>query len=195
MFMRRTLVLMITLTAAATLLAGDDATNPHGLMTLAAKQAWITLQRDLEKLDAQYQRDRQARINKALVELETAKAKAAQAANADEIVRIDRAISRLGELSGPVRFTNDLASKINGSQWVGNELGSFEIMANGQVRRSWISGDAEWKQVKSDTIEVRFPTGDGPHWIITFDPTWKFCLSVHRRANGGFFPPTAWQRQ
>lgn len=102
----RTLTFVILFTLAATLLAGDDANNPHDLKTLAARQAWISLQRDLEKLDAQYQRDRQARINKAIVELETAKAKAAQAANADEIVRIDAAIEVLKNGSIPTDISS-----------------------------------------------------------------------------------------
>ncbi|QNN22492.1 hypothetical protein HED60_09485 [Planctomycetales bacterium ZRK34] len=152
MSIRRSLVLMIMLVLAATLLAGDDANNPHDLKTLAAKQAWISLQRDLEKLDAQYQRDRQARIRKAIVDLETAKVMAAQAVNADEIVRIDQVVNSLRE-QGPVGQADSEIKPVFllKIQAVVDGVDELHISTGGA---QWVKGQNKWPpKVQLNDIE------------------------------------------
>lgn len=173
MSIRRSLVLMIMLVLTATLLAGDDANNPHDLKTLAAKQAWISLQRDLEKLDAQYQRDRQARIRKAIVDLETAKVMAAQAANADEIVQINEAVNGLKKDAPiePLPQREQVVRVLSGSVWSFRKNQQIKFNADGTITESSKGVQWTWYPMGDHRVVVQYPSG----WIdlFVFDPQWR----------------------
>ena len=122
---------------AAFVFAGDDA-NPYELATIAGKQAWISYQRDLDKIDQQYQRDRKARTGKAIIDLERAKVQAAQSANADEIVKLDKAIDNLRDDNSPKRsigsdeLSADVAGKWSFVWGTSGSKVSIEIMKTGR---------------------------------------------------------------
>ncbi|QNN22497.1 hypothetical protein HED60_09510 [Planctomycetales bacterium ZRK34] len=192
----RALITCITLIVTVTVLAGDDVNNPYGLTTLAGKQAWISLQRDLDKLEAQYQRDRKVRINQGITDLERAKVQAAQAANADEIVRLDKAVTELKQgnevttTAGPAttldlkqlqRDRDDLRERLIGTKWK-TKLETYEfydgfVIQNGKDQLPWIPLDGKRLAVSGRIFEMN-EDGTG-----AYQAHWEWCNQYRSRYN------------
>ncbi|MBI1371002.1 MAG: hypothetical protein GC162_20400 [Planctomycetes bacterium] len=157
---------VVILLCTSLLMAGDDANNPYELTTIAAKQAWVSLQRDLNKLDRQYERDRKSRMNTAVADLERAKAKAAQAANADEIVRINKAIEGLKAEHADEEEKED-GSWLAGTQWRlardGRCVLTLKADHSCEVSCAW---KGTWRATGPQSVTIT--TDDGGMRVFTF---------------------------